>query len=376
MNGHLVKRAVQDGEALLTGLLWCGQCGHKLGVRYSGGRGRYWCNGPADQGHRTGCLRMAAAEVDPAVAEQILEAVKPAGVRAAIRAHELLAQEHAQRREALTLEVEQAQYEAQRARREYAHVEPENRLVAAELERRWEEKLRVVRDAQARLAAIEEQIAPAPADRLPELMELGRDLGRVWTDPAAPMKLKKRIVRTVIEQIMVRVDDDAQTLELLIHWSGGCHTELSLPRAARRRRAASADLVAAVRTLRQVMHDEAMARALNRAGIHTSQGNTWTADRVGGFRRRHGIAVFSAREKTERGRLLQTEAANRIGLSAMSVHRLIERGILAAQQPAVGLPCIIQESDLVEPDVQRVIQAMKQARSRPLTDSPNQQVLF
>jgi len=319
---------------------------------------------------------VAAAEVDPAVADQILEAVKPAGVCAAVRAHELLTQDHTQRREALMLEVEQAQYEAERAHRQYAQVEPENRLVAAELERRWEDKLRVVCEAQARLAAIEEQMAPAPADQLPELKELGRDLGRVWSDPAAHIKLKKRIVRTVIEQILVRVDDDAQALELLIHWSGGCHTELSLPRAARRRRAAHADLADAVRTLRQVLDDEALARALNRAGIHTLQGNTWTGARVGGFRRRHGIAVFSAREKTERGWLLQTEAANRVGLSAMSVHRLIERGILAAQQPAVGLPCIIQDSDLAHPDVQRAIEAMKQARPRPLTDSPNQQALF
>lgn len=376
MNGHLVPRAVQQGEALLTGLLWCRECGRKLGVRYSGRRARYVCDGPADQRHRSGCSRVTAGEVDSGVAAQILEAVKPAGVRAAIRAQELLAQEHTQRRDAARLEVEQAQYEAERAHRQYSQVEPENRLVAGELERRWEEKLRVVSQAQAQLAAIEESILPAPADQLPELRELGRQFDRVWSDPAADMKLKKRLVRTVIEQILVRVDDERQVVELLIHWSGGCHTELSLSRASRRRRVAQADLVQAVRTLRQVLDDEALARALNRAGIHTLQGNTWTAARVGGFRRRHGIAVFRARDKAEQGWLLQSEAANRVGLSAMSVHRLIERGILAAQQPAVGLPCIIRESDLAEPAVQRAIQAMKQARPRPLTDSPNQQVLF
>ena len=376
MNGQMTKGSVRAGGALLPGLLRCRRCGRKLVVRYSGGVGRYACDGPGDQRYRRDCLRFGAPRVDEAVGEALLDAVEPAGVRAALRAQELLSQEHAQQREALKLAVQQAEYEADRAYRTYANVEPENRLAAAELERRWEETLRTLQQARSRLEALKTEVNPLPPHEAEELMKMGRDVRRVWSHPDADMALKKRVVRTVIEEVLVDVVDDGETISLLIHWVGGHHTELPVAKRGRQSRAAVADLLAVVGALRSVMNDEAIARSLNRVGLQTLRGNSWTAARVRGYRHRHGLACFSEREKAEQGLLLQSEAANRAGISAMSVHRLIERGILTAERPLPGLPCIIRESDLCATEVQRAIEAMKKGRTDPLTDPPNQKNLF
>lgn len=374
--GRMVKRAAQQGPSLLAGLLRCGRCGGKLVVQYSDGRGRYCCQGPANQRQRSGCLRFAAIDVDAQVSQQVLQAVEPAGVQAAARAAQLLAQEHAQRRQALDDELMQTRYEAERACRQYDRIEPENRLVAAELERRWNDKLAQVARIQARLAALDEQCAASSPADMEMLHELGTNVRRVWADPRADMALKKRIVRTVIQSIVVDLDPSGDTICLTIHWSGGAHTDLSVPTRRRQREQDAAQLGEVVTSLRRVMDDEAIARELNRHGFTTARGKNWTGKRVARLRRSKGLASFRAKDKMAAGLLLQSEAATRAGVSAMSIHRLIQRGILPAEQSHVGLACIIHESDLSRPEVVAAIQAIKRGNTLPLTGFEDQPQLF
>jgi len=376
MGGRMTTRAPQNGQALLTGIVRCRRCGRKLVVRYSRGRGRYCCQPPPGGRHQSGCMTFGAASVDERVAVDVLAAVAPAGIEAALRAQELLAGERERQREALTLELEQTQYEAERAFRQYTRVEPENRLVAAELERRWNEKLNAVARVRSRLEHFDATCVPPSEVDFDELGKLGANVPRVWHHPEADAKLKKRIIRTVIEEVVADVDEDNDTVVLLVHWAGGHHTELSVPRRRTRSRLPCPDLVHVVRVLRTVAPDAEIARILNRSTVLTSQGNTWTPKRVGTFRRTHDIPCFSAREKTEQGLLLQCEAANKVGISSMSIHRLIKRGILAAEQPLEGLPCIIREAELARPEVQMAIEAVKEGQRVPLTGSPNQKRLF
>jgi DNA invertase Pin-like site-specific DNA recombinase len=148
--------AAKGGPALLSGLLRCGRCGRKLSVAYSGTTGRvprYICPGGRVARGSSSCLTVGGLRVARAVATAVLEAIQPAGITAAVEALERMRSEHALTRQALTLAVEKARDEAQRAQRHYDRVDPAHRLVAGELERRWNETLAQGAEAAARLAA-------------------------------------------------------------------------------------------------------------------------------------------------------------------------------------------------------------------------------
>ena len=148
-------------------------------------------------------------------------AIQPAGVTAAVEALERLPAAHALTRQALPLAVEKARDEAQRAQRQYDRVEPDNCLVAGELERRWTDTLAHVPEAAARLAALEAQ--PPPRSPAPHhaLVTLGHDLATVWHHPAASEALKKRIVRTVLHEMMLHTTQAPPEHVLQLHWHGG-----------------------------------------------------------------------------------------------------------------------------------------------------------
>src|SRR5262249_15833009 len=148
-----------------------------------------------------------------------------------VAAWETAGKEEDQKRAALTLALEKARYEADLARRRYEAVDPQNRLVAGELERRWNEALQRAGELAQRLEAEPRRAAgPLPALARERLLVLGQDLEALWNHPSAPVPLKKRILRTVLEEIMVDVDLERSELQLWLHWAGGVHTTLCVPK--------------------------------------------------------------------------------------------------------------------------------------------------
>ena len=131
------------------------------------------------------------------------------------------------------------------------------------------------------------------AEQKQRLGELGRDLKRLWEAPQAPVELKKRLLRTVIEEIVVTTQEPPAEHRLQIHWAGGVHTELRVPRNPRGMHGRMADrsLVELVRELAQVCDDQTIAAVLNRLGLTTGQGNGWRMARVNSFRHTHGIEL-------------------------------------------------------------------------------------
>jgi DNA invertase Pin-like site-specific DNA recombinase len=355
--------AAKRGPALLSGLLRCGRCGRKLSVAYSGTTGRvprYICHGGRVDRGSASCLTVGGLRVDRAVEAAVLDAIQPAGVAAAMEALERMRAEHDLARQTLTLAVEKARYEAQRAQRQYDRVDPDNRLVAGELERRWNETLAHVAEAEARLATLEGQPPTLSEDQHHALRTLGDDLTAVWRHPAAPEALKKRILRTVLQEIMIHTTQEPPEHVLHLHWHGGVHTEVRVARntAGKHGRATERDVLEVIRELSKVCRDLTIAATLNRLGYRTGTGKTWRAHSVACVRYHYRLPNFVKGYDW----LTLTQAAQQLGVSATVIKRCIAQGTLPARQVVPYAPWIIQRTDLALPAVQAVVQGVRTGR--------------
>ncbi len=368
--GLLARGAVRRGDSLLAGLMRCGHCGRRLHVSYSGTAGycvRYNCRG-AHLNHGTErCISFGGLRVDAAVAAEALRFLAPLGIEAALRAIEARESNASETRRQAELALSQARYEADLARRQYDAVDPHYRLVAGELERRWNDRLVEVQRLEEHLAALKAGQSPAPtAEERVRLMALGSDIKALWHHPGASAETRKRILRTVIAEIVARVDGDA--IQLVIHWQGGDHTRLTVPKnsTGKHRWEVDAETGDLIRALARHQPDRGIAAILNRAGKRTGKGNTWTQARVCSFRNAHGIAVFREGEPAERGELTLEQAAERLKVSKMTVLRLIGSGMIQARQVCKGAPWAIPEAQLAGLDPLRL------PSRRPVTADPDQ----
>src|SRR5689334_21875178 len=220
MSSALARGAAREGELLLPGLLRCGHCGRKLHVHYGGKLGRYNCYG-ARMNHGTErCISVSGLSIDAAIAKEVLRVLKPLGMEAAVKAIEAQSSETTATERQLELSLQQARYEVAHARRQYDAVDPANRLVAGELERRWNETLQAVAKIEGYIAAmIARRPPPLGQPVRQQLIALGADLERAWSHPAATAATRKRILRTVISEIIVR--RDGAIIHAVLHWQGG-----------------------------------------------------------------------------------------------------------------------------------------------------------
>ncbi|NCD17671.1 MAG: hypothetical protein EOL91_10260 [Actinobacteria bacterium] len=374
--------AVHKGDALLAGLLRCHSCGNKLQVLYSSkGAVRYVCRNGSKQraGHSVGCFSFQGQSLNQLIAEQVLDIVQPAGISASVRAFELLNAEGLEKRQALADKVQQYQYAADRVFRQFDKTDPENRLVAGELEKRWNASLQCLSMATGELERfdLEKQDNVTPEEH-EELLLLGKNLQDVWFAPDTSMILKKKIVRALIEEIIVDLDKEKKLIDIWVHWSGGQHSKHQLTQSTRQpaMQTEFPDHITIIDALREVVDDKSIAQILNRAGIKRETKACWTEKRVENFRKRHGISAFDEKVKQQKGLLLQQEAANRLNISSMSVLRLIRNGHISAKQVFSGAPWIIKASVLELKSVEKAVESMKNGHSGPLTENPNQITLW
>ncbi len=376
----VVSGSVGRGEALLSGILRCGHCGSKLMTRYQGSTGKarvYACRGKESKQNKT-CISFGGKRIDEALSNSVFEVLSCLGLKAALQASERISGSQSQIRQQHLLALEQARYEASRAKRQYDFIDPENRLVAAELERDWNNALSKVFQLENKIALLEKQNTTISEQDRQGIMSLADDLPFVWNHADSNPEIKKRIIRIVIKEIVAYVEPtspDQKNIKLKVHWQGGDHTEIEL---AKNRRGETNNITCSetkeiISALARIMPDKHIVGSLNRLGKRTASGLTWTPVRVCSFRKDHRIPVFKEGEREKRGELTPEEVSCELGVSVSKVRKLIKRGILPAKQVCTGAPLLIQKEALSLEQVQHA--AKSTLTSRPLTPDSKQNTL-
>jgi hypothetical protein len=304
--------------------------------------------------------------IDAAVSAEVLRVIAPLGLEASITAIAHRERTGADMLRQKALALEQARYEVARAHRQYDAVDPDNRLVAGDLERRWNERLAEAARLEGELLTLRKNQPPAMTEtERSEILALGVELPRLWNHPAASAETRKKILRTVVEEITVTAESGLLSLKL--HWKGGDHTSLAVAknRTGQHRWKTSTATEQLIVELARVAGDSAIASILNRLRVRTAKGHTWTQQRVRTFRSDHGVAVYREGERAERGEVNLEESAGRLGVSKMTVARLIKDQLLPAKQACVGAPYVIRETDLDLPKVRRAAKTRRAASTDP-----------
>jgi len=349
--------AIRAGQGLLVGLLRCGHCGRKLHVRYWGGRGtnaRYLCKGDYDDGGQY-CVGFGGASVDRRLGQELLRVISPLGVNASLRALEELSAGDAAQRIALTSKLDQLQYEARKAFEQYDAVDARNRLVAGELERRWNEKLEGVETTKQRLTNLNGKRYSLSAEEETRILAMGENFSEIWQSDQCPPALKKMIFRTVVEEIIVRTDSEKKTLQFTVHWKGGTHTELTIerPRSATDC-ATSMEALEVIRRMAARHGDDQIASVLNRLGYSTGKSKRWNQTRVATARRNYSING-QRRALPDPDTVSLSEAARICGVSHSTIARLVKAGLLKSEQVTPRAPWVIRRADLDNETVRSII---------------------
>ncbi len=375
MKGTTTRKAARGGRCLLAGLLRCARCGRMLHVVYGrGGYARYECRQANRAEAAPRCIGFSARRPDETIGAEILAVVQGSALVAAIEAGDLAAQQRRDQDRALALELEQANYQAGLAARRYEAVDPDNRLVAAELEARWNGVLQRVAELEGRLKA-RENVAPRSVHVDRETLEsLATDLPRVWDAPSSDMRVKQRIVRLLIHEIIADADDRQREIVLVIHWAGGRHSEVRLarPKAGEHRHRTGPDAEGVVRRMAGAWPDPDIAASLNRLRLRTGAGNTWTASRVLSLRKRLRLVDYDEARATPM--LTLNQAADRLGVGPWVLRRLIKLGILEATQVVPCAPWQLDPSVLDTEAIRKAAKAVEGGKLRsgsPVADSHN-----
>jgi DNA invertase Pin-like site-specific DNA recombinase len=371
--------APKHGDALLAGLLRCRRCGRKLTLRYSGAKHhipRYSCSrGWMDNGEPR-CIAFGGLRVDDAIEEALLTVLGPGAIAAAVAAEKEANQRRDQVREALKRDLEEARYATDRAFRQYDAADPANRLVAGELEARWNKAL-------ARVAEVEGKIATHDAAKLTPVADpaslamLAADLKTVWTAPSTEARLKKRIVRIVIHEVIADIDPAAAEIVLVVHWIGGVHSKICLPRRRRgQRNSTSADVIAVVRQLVRIANDDLIAGILNRNRLVTGYGNRWTRERVTSLRSHHRIAVYKPADDGIEPWLNLSKAAQLLHVAPRTLRLAAEAGEIESIHPLPDGPWIFSRAVLSSSPARAITERARQNPKYPTGSHPDQQSLF
>ncbi len=328
----------RNGKALLGGLLFCRRCGSRLVVGYSGAhhRPRYKCvQGYMGYGLAK-CQSLSANPLDDFIGDQILHVLKPATVELSLKAVEQTKKERERVTKLRRQRLERAQYESDRAARQYHAVEPENRLVARQLERSWEEALQSQREIEEDLRRLEHaQPVELKAQEIELIKSLSTDLPTMWNALGTTAADRQTIVRHLVDRVVVDVQGESEHVDVTVHWNGGfvSQHELLRPVASYEQLRDYKELIARVEELRSLGHTSTqIADQLNDDGFHPPSGKKFTAPVIRRLLSRNRPS--HAHKCPEPPEWLLGELASKLDMPMRTLHTWLRRGWLHGEQLA------------------------------------------
>ncbi len=323
----------REGPALLQGLVVCGVCGKRMTVRYERNRGQlqpvYMCQREGIRKATPSCQCVPGASIDEAIGTLLIEAVSPMALEVTLAVQEEIQARLDEADRLRSQQVERARYETELARRRYLQVDPDNRLVADELEADWNRKLRTQREAEAEYERERE------ADRVilnkeehARILELATDIPRLWNDPKTPARERKRMVRLLLEDVTLRKEE---AIAVKVRFRGGALRTFTLPRPipAWQRRQTHPQVIAEIDRLLDNYTDVQIAAKLNAAGHRSGEGLSFDRLMVRRLRMDYELKPRYDRLR-EAGMLTQEEVAQELDVSRCTVKTWRRRGLLQA----------------------------------------------
>jgi DNA invertase Pin-like site-specific DNA recombinase len=349
---HKASGAIREGSALLQGLATCGKCGRKLRVYYRGKHsapGYYCASNRVMEGRAKHCMRVGGVRIDKAVTDAFLDAITPAALSACLLAEKNLEADHDEAVAQWQLQVERLRYEADRAKRRYHSVEPENRLVARTLETQWESCLCKLKDAEKELERKQKQTPGSltPDQRI-RIRNLGEDIRQAWQAPTTTCRDKKELLQSLIEEVNITVKREENMAHLILRWKGGLISEQKVNIQYKKVPPirTTQDTIDLVRRLAAHYPDAVIAGILSRQGRKTARGDRFTASKVSNLRRYWKIPRFDAATVSTDGELVTIKkAAEILGIAASTVHRWLADGFIAGEQVTPGAPWQIRMTE-------------------------------
>ena len=354
---------VREGRALLAGILRCGHCGAKISVAYRNAYALYYCDGGQQIKGERRCLSFGSKHIDLALAEQLCNAISPLAIDASRLAMEERRREWKQNLKTARMRLQDAQYEADRAFERLDLVDPKNRLVAESLEERLNQKLQELLDAKEGLRQVDEREYALTEEQSRLIQQLARDFPSAWDHPKADIKIKKRIIRTAIEEVVATHQPERQMLEVIIHWRGGVHTKIHVPkRATPIGSKTDQSLIETVKDIAS-LSDAEIARILNMKRITSPKGLRWSKDRVRNFRNHHHIQ--SVGDQRDEDHMTGQQVAERLGVSRHGVEALIQIKALHNYQITEFAPWRIPRAEVESDEVRRLVKILKETGRLP-----------
>ena len=368
----------RKGNALLQGIVVCGRCSRHMYLRYSGPHGDYpvyHCS--ADQQREGGprCQEVRALGVDGEVERLALAALAPDRIALAVAALGELEEEARLLERQWSLKRERTRYEAERARRQYDAVEPENRLVARSLERAWEDRLRQVEQIEAEYAGWRraQPLSLTDADRA-QILSLGEDLPRLWNAATTTAAERKQMLRLLLKEVVLDQRRERGQVWIRIVWQTGATSEHRIQRCvhAYTDYAALERLQARVRELNAAQKmDGEIATILNAEGLVSARGRPFSGAEIHLLRKRWGIPTVKINGKEANpqrwpdGTYSVQGAAKVLTITAQTVFKWLQRGRLTGQQLAKGMPWKIilfdEQIPVLKAQVRHITRSKKEA---------------
>ena len=356
-NASTKPGAAREGKALLQGLVRCGRCGRGMNVSYGGHhseRGRvgrtmqYRCKRARDQNGGSDCQIIGGKRIDDAVVQAFVEASEPAGVQALASMQEQLQADNEGLRRQWELQVEKAEFEAKRAERQFHVVEPENRVVGRELERRWNLRLVELDEVRQKAEAAQKKTLALSDEDSARAEQLVGHLEEVWNAETTTNRDKKRLLRCLIEEVQLTTEEKRYVIKII--WKGAATTEREVVRrGAGTGHVTAEDDIELVRLLAKEFDDAQIARILNKQGRRTGYGNPYTKSNVLSMRGRHKIPKCPTKlvKDPKEGPFTADEASVELGVCTSTIQRWLQEGILAGEQLTPGAPWRILLGDEV-----------------------------